>query len=187
MDFLRYDSLRDHIKATFQEGSSPGPEGMRLAWSWTALGDPQDELTFRVLIERRPVKTCVEIGTYQGVSTALLAEYADVVHTIDIFRQPLCKPLWRSLGFERKIIHEIVSGNDDKRRYIESLPAFDLAFIDGNHAREEALLDFELVRRCGRVIFHDSGFIGVSSALHKLFMDGEIIELHEPFAYWEKS
>lgn len=179
--------LRDRLRAAFEEGSSPGPTGLRLAWSWTALGDPQDEQTFRELISRRAVKTCVEIGTYQGVSTALLAEYADVVHSLDVTRQPLCEPLWRQLGLERKITHKIVSGNDEKRQYIESLPAFDLAFIDGNHAREEALFDFELVRRCGRVIFHDEDFIGVRSALDKLIKDGLLIEIRPPFAYWEKS
>jgi hypothetical protein len=81
----------------------------------------------------------------------------------------------------------VVPSDAAKRRFIDSL-TFDLAVVDGNHFREPVKFDFECVRRCGLVLFHDypasgTDADGVGYLLDEIRPAG-IIERCPPFAWW---
>jgi hypothetical protein len=46
-----------------------------------------------------------------------------------------------------------INDNAEKARVIKKLE-FDAAYVDGDHARDTET-DFALVKRCGRVLFHE--------------------------------
>ena len=94
----------------------------------------------------------VEIGTWKGASTVLLAQYANLVITFDPYPLPMCSGVWERMGVAHKI---------RRVRVPEGMTAdvsdvdFDFAFIDGDHHFEQVVRDFEAVRHCGKVMFHD--------------------------------
>ena len=123
-------------------------------------------------LEQEPVGgTIVETGTLFGLSTAILAQYADYVVTVDLATpkvpgrprppfepyntmQPreLARHVWRFLGVDDKIttrttMKGAVPPLDDV--------SFRLAYIDGDHGFGAVQKDFEAVARCGNVVFHD--------------------------------
>jgi predicted O-methyltransferase YrrM len=61
--------------------------------------------------------------------------------------------LWESLGINN--IDLILVADDEEKKQIIGGMSFDFAFIDGDHAFESVKRDFEIVRRCGLVLFHD--------------------------------
>lgn len=95
---------------------------------------------------------CVEIGTCCGVTAAILGRFFAKVTTVDIYPNPLKSEVLRVLGATNVRVVE-VPDNAAKKALIESL-AFDAAYVDGDHAHDTAL-DWALVRRCGRVLFHE--------------------------------
>lgn len=97
-------------------------------------------------------KVCVEIGTLKGLTAIVLARYFDRVTTIDIVDDPLKHEIAASMGI-RNIEFITVKDNAEKARVIADLD-FDGAYVDGDHARDTES-DFALVKRCGRVLFHE--------------------------------
>ena len=64
------------------------------------------------------------------------------------------------------------------------IPNFDFAFIDGSHKYDDVKFDFECVKRCGRVLFHDydcKRHPDVTKFVDEL---SNVIK-GRPFAYWE--
>jgi predicted O-methyltransferase YrrM len=110
-------------------------------------------LDFRTVCKVLKISTAVEIGTFRGATAAYIAQYADKVHTFDI-RDIYDFPTWEKLGLADKIIFHHVSGKDEIGEILKDIE-FDFAFIDDGHSYENITADFELVRRCGRVLFHD--------------------------------
>ena len=107
------------------------------------------------------IRTALEIGTYRGVSAAEMSQFCERVVTIDL-RHGRMEQLgdthdratfWRSLGIDN-IELRLVADDAEKRRVIEALD-FDFAFVDGAHDARVAD-DFAMVRKCGRVLFHDA-------------------------------
>lgn len=102
----------------------------------------------------------LEIGTYRGVSAALMATFCDRVTTLDLIEGQIEKDgerfdraaFWRHMCVEDKIELFFVCEDADKRAVLAGR-SFDLAFIDGGAVNVAA--DFELVRHCGAVLFHD--------------------------------
>jgi len=164
------------------------------------LKDPEEETKFRRLVAKagggRPIKCAVEIGTYKGTATALLAYYADQVVTIDKYNFIDKYTFWLEYGVYDKIHSYIVKDNEDKADVLAKYN-FDLAFLDGDHSAEGVRADFNLVKKCGKVIFHDyyeenTGFDkgsaiiqGVVSLVNSLPLDE--VTIGRPFAYWEKK
>lgn len=115
---------------------------------------------FEKVLSGKGYKTALEIGTYRGCAAAEISQYVERVVTIDLVQGKLegqgeawdRAAFWNSLGVENIEFHA-VADNVYKTRLIDSLE-FDFAFIDGAHDRS-VRLDFDLVRRCGRVLFHD--------------------------------
>jgi hypothetical protein len=133
----------------------------------------------------------VEIGTHQGVSAVLLAEYAKEVHTIDVTDYPDRTNIWHRFGTKNVIFH-LIKDDKEKAKILKNLE-FDFAFVDGRHGDTAAIDDFNLVKHCGRVLFHDyhKGFDydNIRSCVVRAvdsITDGHIYRC-EPFAYWTKE
>lgn len=116
---------------------------------------------FEWALADKGIRTVLEIGTYRGVSAAAMAQYVDRVVTIDLKRGLLDqkdpsfdrREFWESL--EVSNVELILVNDDAEKKTIVDAMEFDFAFIDGCHdARVRN--DFELVKRCGRVLFHDA-------------------------------
>jgi hypothetical protein len=99
------------------------------------------------------VKTALEIGTWNGIPAACLAQYCDKVVTIDIEDQDDKYGLWDYLGISDKIDFHLVKNESEKEELISSLD-FDFCYMDGAHA-SYTYSDWMMVRGCGRVIFHE--------------------------------
>lgn len=133
---------------------------------------------------RRPV--LLEIGTHHGVSSTIIAALGVDVVTLDIREYPLARRVWAHFGVEGGIIPLITEGDHHTAQIAKEIH-FDAAFIDGCHALASVRANFEAVKQCGRVIFHDYE--------HRLYRErtvafvdalpyGRTTKL-SPFAVWE--
>lgn len=140
-------------------------------------------------------RTAVEIGTYRGVAAAEMAQYCERVVTIDLKHGKLesmgerfdRKAFWESLGVSNVEL-VLVEDNAEKARFLRKLD-FDFAFVDGAHD-ESVANDFEMVKKCGKVLFHDYDPRGrpdldhvYNFVLHKL--PREEVTVMDIFAFWE--
>jgi predicted O-methyltransferase YrrM len=153
-----------------------------------------------------------EIGTFQGVSAAILADFSDQVFTLDLARYalPISEEVWKFLGIQDRIQRIVVRDEDHKRDVMGSMD-FDMCFIDGGHNRLNAILDFVLAKeRCNEILFHDfpigmppelwskapynhrdypaegNGIDGVGFLLDVVQPIG-VIERRPPYAWWRKG
>lgn len=97
-------------------------------------------------------KTALEIGTYNGITAIILARYFDNVVTVDILDCPIKKKIADFLGI-KNIEFKLVNDNKEKAGFINS-QEFDFCYMDGDH-ENDTLFDWELVKHCGRVLFHE--------------------------------
>jgi predicted O-methyltransferase YrrM len=126
----------------------------------SALNIRDGEGVFRDVLGRGRYRHVLEIGTYKGASAACMAQFCDRVTTIDLYHgrlEQLGEPwdrhqFWRGLGVGN-IELRLVEDDAEKAAVVEALD-FDFAFIDGAHD-QRVRSDFELVKRCGTVLFHD--------------------------------
>ena len=96
--------------------------------------------------------TCLEIGTWNGITAVVLSRFFRRVVSLDIFHNPVRHEILEHLGI-RNVEFVDLEDNAHKRRVVESLQ-FDFAYLDGNHA-EDTELDWNLTNRCGRVLFQE--------------------------------
>lgn len=148
---------------------------------------------FERVLGGRDYKTVLEIGTYRGVAAAEMAQYCDRVITIDLKHGKLQQAgetfdrakFWRSLAIDNIDFYEVE--NDAEKAHLVSRLEFDFAFIDGAHD-ETIKNDFELVSRCGHVLFHDYDDRG-QPALNHVFdfvnsLPRHQVEILDIFALW---
>lgn len=128
------------------------------------LGAPRGSITEReaeILAGLADGKDVLEIGTGTGFSSREMASRARSVTTIDVdpFVTATIFPILREMGIH--CATEVPEGGE-----------YDLVFIDGSHATEAVIRDYERtighVRRPGVVAFHDTHFASVGLALRKL-------------------
>jgi predicted O-methyltransferase YrrM len=148
---------------------------------------------FQKVMEGRGIRTALEIGTYRGVSAAEMSRWCDRVVTIDLVGGKLessgerfdRRAFWKSLGVENVEL-VLVDDDSDKAQVIAELE-FDFAFVDGAHDHTVAR-DFQLVKRCGRVLFHDYDRRGVPGQDHVYdfinTLPKEQIQVMDIFALW---
>lgn len=182
-------------------------------WSIVAAydgGESDLRRLMHALFPGRQDLSIVEIGTHQGVSAAILAEYG-IVHTYDVVDWPLRSEIIKHLGVGHRVVftliptankgaqiqgsakhtHTIEEGNQWLGAQLKHMD-FDVAFIDGNHSYESVKANFEAAKGCGTVIFHDYSH-DKGHHLHRTvrFVDGIEREYGgsvsgmEPFAIWK--
>lgn len=139
-----------------------------------------------------PVNAAIEIGTMQGLGTAAMTQGAKKVYTFDVNLRN-AEHVWNLLGVRDKICMFV--GNNSEAIWQEihnrlivprnlktTGDIFNFAFIDGNHLLEAVRYDFEMVKFCGRVLFHDT-------ENHKRI--GNFVKgiggksVYKDFGYWE--
>lgn len=134
-------------------------------------------------------KRALEIGTYRGVSSALMAQFCDTVVTIDLRNGKMERDrqvfdrvrFWEAMGVGNIESHLV--DNDGEKASLISRLDFDFAFVDGDHEGDAPRRDFDLVKRCGTVLFHDyegdNGVVDLIDSLPKA--EVEVIDM---FALW---
>ena len=127
----------------------------------------------------------VEIGTWRGVSAALLAQFAEHVVTIDVWAQPQVAQVIDYLGLQERVTAIVLPDDLAKKMLLFDL-IFDAAYVDGAHDFASAALDFACVRRCGRVLFDDCTSPGVQRLLDGLGAEGQVT-ISKPFAWWRAT
>lgn len=95
---------------------------------------------------------CLEIGSWKGLTALVLARCFDQVVSVDVVADPQREIIAAHCGV-KNVQFLTVADNAQKARLIEGL-AFDAAYVDGDHMRDTQG-DFDLVRSCGRVLFHE--------------------------------
>ena len=131
------------------------------------------------------INIAVEIGTAWGISTAHIAQYCNKIYTFDIQTYPLRKVIWDTLNVSDKIIYNLVKGRSDTEKILRKVD-YDFAFIDGRHEVEEVRKDFRLVRKCGRVLFHDVDLERYPDN-HRFLMKIGGKMIYNNLGYWEKN
>ena len=152
---------------------------------------------FKHFLDGKGYKTVLEIGTYRGVSAAEIAKYCDKVITIDLQQGQLERTdvefsrdkLWESLNLTDKIELHLVRDDAEKIQLVNNI-SFDFAFVDGDHGNG-VNLDWELVKRCKNVLFHDYDTSGrpalsyVYNLVKRLPQDE--VEIVDIFAFWKSK
>jgi predicted O-methyltransferase YrrM len=129
----------------------------------SAIGLRDGAEILEYFITKKPVKNALEIGTYKGMSAALMAQHCEKLYTIDLHQGRLERhnevfkreELWDSLGL-KNIELILVKDNVEKAGIIKELE-FDFAFVDGAHD-ETVADDFAMVNKCHNVLFHDYSY-----------------------------
>lgn len=129
------------------------------------------ENSMRHLMEKYgPFNHAIEIGTFRGVSTAILSEYCMHIDCVDIVDQPERKSYWDFLEVKNAKYH-LATDNADKCRIVSELIAdnnIDFVFVDGDHSYESARQDIDLCDSVKTVLVHDyshTHFPGVVKAV----------------------
>ena len=157
------------------------------------------------VLEGKHFKHILEIGTMNGFSAAVLAQYADRVTTIDIVDRPIADKVLCHLKVKDRVWRHVVKSNDEKERLV-ARSFFDMAFLDGDHTRYGLCFDFAITRRCGSVLVHDypvaapplqgshvylmhqypadEKWLDGSGFLMDCIVPAGAIERHIPFAWW---
>lgn len=135
----------------------------------------------------------LEIGTYRGVGTAYIAQFCELVTTIDLNHGKReingedfdRHAFWEAMGVSN-IALRLVADVQEKAEVIRSIE-FDLAFIDaGKHDIAE---DFAFVRHCGAVLFHDYDYREGPGDLNSVYdfvnsLPKDQVEVMDIFALW---
>lgn len=168
------------------------PVWMTVDYSISVISEQRQLDLFNYFIDKKDRKVCVEIGTYEGLTAVVLAEKCVRIETFDI-RDYLAKyKIWYMQNKKRNINFHLVTGDAEKSNLINQMD-FDFAFIDGSHM-EGVVKDFEMVKKCGSVLFHDYNnqnpelkvkYHHVIDLVDSLPKDE--VEIKPPFAYWEKK
>lgn len=131
---------------------------------------------------------CLEIGTFYGITAIVLSQYFKrvICVSVDVESAKAQKHEYvRYLGIENIRFFD-VANNEDKRALVEKLD-FDFAYSDGNHT-DDAQEDFDLVKRCGRVLFHEYWPLQASvwNLVNRLPREEIVVAQHDCFAYWQR-
>lgn len=129
-------------------------------------------------------RRCVEIGTYNGITAIILSRYFEEVVSFDIFPHTMKHTIVEYLGI-RNIKFVDIKDNEEKAEIISGLD-FDAAYSDGDHINDAAF-DFNLVRKCKRVLFHEYWDMQkpVYDLVNGLRASDEKVLVQGKFAYWD--
>lgn len=130
--------------------------------------------------------TCLEIGTYHGITAVLLSQYFDRVVCVSVDNDPgslLKHEIVKFLGIQNIEFHDC-QNNEEKAKIIGRLK-FDFCYSDGDHTHD-ARSDWDLVKHCGRVLQHEAWPLAASvwNLLNELPKDEVVWGYADCFAYW---
>ena len=161
------------------------------------LKDGYEDLVY--FLSKRKIKTAVEIGTFRGLTSCVISQYCDNLITIDIEnglvenyetrqlvkKYPRRKAIWKELDITN-IRQVIINNNQEKADLLKDIE-YDFVFIDGDHSYEGVKYDYELVKECNQILFHDyDRREGKSSPVRDFIDTLEITEHTKDFAYVER-
>jgi len=135
-----------------------------LTWNWTAAHRSQEPVIRKLLQPYKDIDHIVEIGTFEGVSTALWARIANRVTTIDILDNRKKNDVWKTLQVKHKITSHVFNRQKARDESIaEACKTADLVFIDGCHLYSSIATDFQVISNLiaresstlKYIIFHD--------------------------------
>lgn len=134
-------------------------------------------------------KCALEIGTYNGITAVILSQFFEKVICVsvdaeDLKRQIIKRQIVEFLGITNIEFHDCLD-NEEKAHIVETLD-FDFCYSDGDHTHD-TYTDFEMVKRCGRVLFHEVWPIQppVWNLVHSLPQNEITYADQDCFAYWE--
>jgi len=162
----------------FRELSDRLPELTQSRFRHSAITDT--DVFKQILLEKKPKKV-VEIGTFCGISTLVLASIADFVWTFDVEKREVVYDNWKIFDLTNKIRYTILPNRKSINKEINKINA-DFCFIDAIHDYPNVKADFNMCKKFKRILFHDAAFPGVNKFLKEI--NAEII--NTDFAYWEK-
>ena len=120
------------------------------------IGDGEKSL--RHFLDGKKFDTIIEVGTYQGVSTAILSEYAKKVYAIDIVDFPLRDKIFYFLDIDNVEFYKCEADFADKEKHIKKImknEKVDLVFLDGDHWGQALEQEFNLVKDIPEILIHD--------------------------------
>jgi len=159
----------------YKELSKHGKYGFGFLCGGTSVRP--DNIIIKVMEYIKP-KASVEIGTYRGLSTTVMASMCGDVYTFDIkCWKKDTDFLWNTFKVRGNIYYYIVEDSSVTKFIMEGKP-FDFAYIDGNHSIKSAKYDFEITKECGHVLFDDAD--GIAQFLKTI----NSINITKRFAYW---
>lgn len=134
-------------------------------------------------------RTCLEIGTYQGMSAVILSQFFERVICVSVDDDPrriIKRDIVDYLGITNIRFFD-VKNNAEKAKIVGDLD-FDFAYSDGDHTHDTQA-DFDLVKRCGRVLQHEYWPLQPSVwNLVNSLPETEITRAQfDCFAYWERK
>lgn len=114
------------------------------------------------------VKIIVEIGTWMGVSTSMLASCSNVEHVYTFDINPFPQDLPKKLGLDHKITYSCLPSSEAIYEVIKNLKP-DFTYIDGSHKIPDETKDFMFMKEhCDRIIMDDTD-------------DKDVFGIFEPF------
>lgn len=133
-------------------------------------------------------KTCLEIGTYHGITAIILSQYFERVVCVSIDDDPkklMKREIVDFLGLTNIEFRDVIS-NQHKAEIVEALE-FDFAYVDGDHTHDTPL-DWSLAKRCGRVLLHE--YWPIQAPVWNLvnaLPQAEVTRAeYDCFAYWQR-
>ena len=143
------------------------------------------DVEFRAIISVLNIDIAVEIGTFHGATAAYIAQFANKVHTFDIIDYHNQR-MWKDLGLEDKIVYHLVKDKEEIKQILSTIE-FDFAFIDDGHEYEDTKADFELVKHCGRILFHDVNHPSLFPGVRKFTDELGNVRIVGNNGYWEDN
>lgn len=138
----------------------------------------------------RPLgSVALEIGTFYGVTAVLMSRYFERVICVSVDLEgdrDMKRRIVDALGI--KNITFLDAGNNAHKAQIIDGLTFDFCYMDGDHTNDTEM-DFALVRRCGRVLFHEYWPLqpAVWNLVRSLPKDEVTPARFDCLAYWERK
>ena len=167
----------------------------------SALNLPNGAEDIKYFMKKKSICLALEIGTFRGITSAWMSQFCDQLITVDLLNGQFedykskfewantssREEIWNYLGI-KNITYRPLEDNQQKV-VLSSVLDYDFAFIDGDHSYEGVKFDFDLVKKCGRVLFHDYDKAKGKDCPVRDFINSITygnIETRTDFAYWTK-